>query len=158
MRQTTGRTKRRKHNPEILRFKKAARALGLEWRAVCAERDRLRELELDLRRDDDDIRRYGWILYSGAAAEPFWRGGFRRKFGSLMASGGDVDSIPRSDDLAQELRAICPQCASWSTEDIWDLLLSEYQPIKPITEHYEGAIYNLMLGADSERRAAGVPF
>lgn len=150
--------KTRKHSPDILRMKRAARALGIEWSAVCRERDRLREIEREQRREDDDMRRYGWELYAGPAHGAFWRGAFRRRFGRLIASGGDIDSIPRADDLAQELRAVCPQCAAWSTEDIWSLLLSDYQPILPIIEHYQTALDNLYFGLTRDRGAASVPF
>jgi hypothetical protein len=77
--------KRRKHNPTILRYKRAARALGLAWRDVTAERDRLRAHERLLREDDDTIRREAWIMCAGEQAAPWWRGAFQRKFADYCA-------------------------------------------------------------------------
>ena len=142
--------KRRKHNPEILRMKRAARNLGIPWREVTAERDRLRQHELMLRADDDEIRRQAWILCAGQSAEPFWRGGFQRKYRVLLRSGGDCDQVLNWDETCQELRSICPQVASWSSGDIWELVTSDYPQLADVMVHYNNAIARLAMGLATE--------
>ena len=134
---------RRKHNPVILRYKRAARALGLAWRDVTAERDRLRAHERLLREDDDTIRREAWIMCAGEQAAPWWRGAFQRKFAKLLREGGDCDQIDYWDELCQQLRSVCPSVSEWTSGDIFDLVCSDYPPLLDITEHYEQAIKNL---------------
>lgn len=135
---------RRKHNPEILRYKRAARALGISWCDVTAERDRLRAHERLLREDDDTIRREAWAMYAGEQAAPWWRGAFQRKFAKLLREGGDCDQVPGWDELCQQLRSICPSVAEWTSGDIFDLVCSDYPPLVDVTEHYENAIRNLL--------------
>lgn len=112
--------KKRKHNPEILRMKRAARNLGIPWREVTAERDRLRAQELQLRADDDDVRREAWTMLVGQQAAPFWRGGFQRKFAKLLRDGGDCDQVRGWDEVCQQLRNVCPSVNEWTSGDIAD--------------------------------------
>ncbi len=137
---------KRLHNPEILRMKRAARNLGIPWREVTTERDRLRAHELTQRADDDEIRRQAWILCAGQSAAPFWRGGFQRKYRVLLRSGGDCDSVRNWDETCQELRSVCPQVANWSSEDIWELVTSDYPPLADVMIHYTNALARLAMG------------
>ncbi len=88
---------KRPHNPELLRCKRAARALGIPWGAVTAERDRLRRVELEEREQADSLHRAAAVYFGGKGAAPFWRGFFRRKFAKLIAEGGDYTSVPGFD-------------------------------------------------------------
>lgn len=137
-------TKRRKHNPEILRMKRAARNLGIAWRDVTAERDRLRAHEILLRADDDEVRREAWTMLVGQQAAPFWRGGFQRKFAKLLRDGGDCDQVRGWDEVCQQLRNVCPSVSEWTSGDIWDLVTSDYPPLRDVMEHYENAIRNVL--------------
>ncbi len=148
--------KRRKHNPDILRMKRAARNLSIPWREVTAERDRLRAHELELRADDDEVRREAWTMLVGQAAAPFWRGGFQRKFAKLLRDGGDCDQVRGWDEVCQQLRSVCPSVSEWTSGDIWDLVTSDYPPLRDIMEHYENAIRNV-LGVTSAPVAAYDP-
>lgn len=136
--------KRRKHNPEILRMKRAARNLGIPWREITAERDRLRAHELQLREDDDLIRREAWSMMAGDQAAPFWRGAFQRRFAKLLREGGDVDQVRGWDEVCQQLRSVCPSVSEWTSGDIWDLVTSDYPPLRDVMEHYETAIRNVL--------------
>lgn len=140
----TLRKKPRKHNPQILRMKRAARNLGIPWREITAERDRLRAHELQLREDDDLIRREAWAMMAGKQAAPFWRGAFQRRFAKLLREGGDVDQVRGWDEVCQQLRSVCPSVSEWSSGDIWDLVTSDYPPLVDVMEHYETAIRNVL--------------
>jgi hypothetical protein len=137
---------KRLHNPDILRMKRAARNLGIPWREVTTERDRLRAHELTMRADDDGIRREAWIMVAGQAAEPFWRGGFQRKYRTLLSTGGDCDSVVGWDETCQQLRGVCPSVAEWSSEDIWELVISDYPPLADVMIHYTNALARLAMG------------
>lgn len=132
--------KRRKHNPEMLRMKRVARNLGIEWSEVCRSRDALREAELEARRDNDEVRRVAWTLAAGALAEPFWRGGFQRKYRKLLREGGDCSQVLNWDETCQELRSICPQVSELDSGEIWELVCSDYAPLLPMEVHYRNAV------------------
>ena len=132
--------KRRKHNPEMLRMKRVARNLGIPWSDVCRSRDMLREAELEARAPMDEVRRVAWGLVAGGAAEPFWRGAFQRKFGKMLRDGGDCDQVKNWDETCQELRSICPQVGELDSGEIWELVCSDYVPLRPIEEHYRNAV------------------
>lgn len=132
--------KRRKHNPEMLRMKRVARNLGISWSDVCKSRDALREAELAIRHDDDEVRRVAWGLVAGHAAEPFWRGAFQRKYGKMLRDGGDCDQVKNWDEVCQELRSICPQVSELDSGEIWDLVCSDYAPLLPMEVHYRNAV------------------
>lgn len=143
--QEKGRGKRRRkakrpHNPEMLRMKRVARNLGIDWSDVCKARDQLREAELAARADNDQIRRVAWELVAGQAASPFWRGGFQRKYRKLLREGGDCDRVVNWDETCQELRSICPQCQEWDSGEIWEFVCSDYPPLLPIDVHYRNAV------------------
>lgn len=139
---------KRKHNPELLRAKRAARALNIRWADVTRERNRLRQNELDQRGHEDEARKVAWGLWlklSGwsESHKAFWRSGFQRVYGAKLAAGADCDSIRHHDVVAETVRQNCPEFSSWETGDIWDLLLGEYPPLRPIWEHYQTALLRL---------------
>lgn len=143
--------RKRAHNPEIQRFKRVARNLRLPWADVCQQRDQLRALELEQRAHEDLARQTGWryfVAMNGWSKTqlPFWRNGFQRVFRGRMARGKDFTSIPRYDEIADGVREHCPELREWDTNDIFDLLLSEYPPLHPIELHYSNAIALLCRG------------
>jgi hypothetical protein len=149
-----GRKKRRKHNPELLRFKRAARALNIPWSEVTAERDRLRREELDEREHADAIHKAAAAYWGGPGAAPFWRGFFVRKFGRIIRDGRDYGSVPGFDQfVAEHCRARDGVVGEelnhesvtngWSCDDVWDLLTTERPPLRSIWEHYDQAIRRL---------------
>ena len=138
---------RRKHNPELLRLKRAARALNIPWRSVTAMRDGLRRSEVEEREQADSLHKAAAVFWGGQGALPFWRGFFRRKFAKLIASGGDCTSVPGFDDfVAQYFRAggeeINADCVTdgWSTDDVWALLVEERPPLRDVWELYDQAL------------------
>lgn len=139
-RKTSRRKAKRPHNPEMLRMKRVARNLGISWSDVCKSRDALREAELAARADADGIRREAWVMVAGAAAGPFWRGGFQRKFRTLLRDGGDCDQVKGWDEVCQQLRSVCPQCEEWSEGEIWEFVVSDYPPLLAVDVHYRNAV------------------
>jgi hypothetical protein len=152
----TRKAKRRKHSPELLRMKRAARALNIPWSHVTAERDRLRREELDEREYADSIHKAAARYWGGEGAAPFWRGYFLRKFGKLIREGGDYTKVPRFDEfVAQHFSpndVLGEQLNHDSTtngrtcDDAWDLLTDERPPLRSIWEHYERALFNIIEG------------
>lgn len=144
-------TKKRKHRPEILRMKRAARNLGIPWREVTAERDRLRAQELEERGPADALHRAAAVYWGGEGAAPFWRGFFRRKFAKLIADGGDCTSVPGFDMFVgqhfrsggEETNADCVT-NGWTCDDVWELLIEERPPLLDVIVHYEQAIRNVL--------------
>ena len=152
-------TQRRKHNPEMLRAKKFARLLGVPWSVVVEQRNKLQAIEREQRVADDEARQAGWhafVHFHGWSDSclPLWRCGFQRQYGSMMARGGDITNIPRHDEIAGSVRSQCPSFTDWSTEDIWELLLSDYPPLRPVGEHYRNAVALVAAGELS----SDVPF
>jgi hypothetical protein len=143
--------KRRKHHPELLRCKRAARALGIAWSDVTAERDRLRREELEEREQADSLHKAATAYFGGNGAAPFWRGFFRRKFAKLIASGGDYTSVKGFDEFVQQFEGVTDHTGAyvnagaevWSCDGAWELLIEERPPLKSIWEHYERAIVEL---------------
>lgn len=136
---------RRKRNPEELRARKFARLLGVPWREVIETRNQLQALEREQRQTDDEVRQAGWhayVHYMGWSIShlKFWRAGFQRVLGGRIARGADHTSIRYYDEIADSVRSQCPQVAEWDTADIWELLLSEYPPLRPVAEHYRNAV------------------
>jgi hypothetical protein len=147
-RRKTARSKRRKHHPELLRCKRAARALGIAWSDVTAERDRLRREELEQREQADSLHKAATEYFGGMGAAPFWRGFFRRKFAKLIASGGDYTSVPKFDSFVQQFEGVADHTGAyvnagaevWTCDYAWELLIEERPPLKSIWEHYDEAI------------------
>lgn len=146
--------KRRKHNPELLRCKRAARALKIPWSSVTAERDRLRRIELEERESADALHRAAAVYFGGRGAAPFWRGFFRRKFARLIESGGDYTSVPGFDlfvadyfrpagDMSNEAVNADDVTAGWSCDDVWELLTTERPPLRSVWELYSQAVVTL---------------
>lgn len=140
---------KRKHSPELLRIKRAARALNIPWARVTRERDRLRQNEVDQRGHEDEARQVAWSYWiarngwNRAAQMPWWRNGFTRLFGKKIAAGADYLAIRFADEIAGVVRESCPEFTEWSEGDIWDFLLSDYLPRRPVWEHYQHAILRL---------------
>ncbi len=145
------RRQRRKHSPELLRLKRAARALNIPWRDVTAERDRLRRAELDEREPADALHRAATLYFGGPGARPFWRGFFARKFRKLIASGGDYTTVRGFDSFLAEYESdnncgdIGPAYLnagreSWTCDSAWELLIEDRPPLRSIWEHYDEAI------------------
>ncbi len=141
---------KRPHNPELLRCKRAARALGIPWGAVTAERDRLRRVELEEREQADSLHKAAAVYFGGKGAAPFWRGFFRRKFAKLIAEGGDYTSVPRFDEfVADQFRAggeeINGESATngWTCDDVWELLIEDRPPLRSVWELYDQAVRTL---------------
>ena len=131
---------KRPHNAEMLRMKRVARNLGIEWSEVCKLRDDLRKIELEARRDNDEVRRVAWKLVVGDAGAPFWRGSFQRKYRKLLREGGDCSQVLNWDETCQELRSICPQVTEWDSGEIWEFVCSDYPPLLPMEVHYRNAV------------------
>jgi hypothetical protein len=136
---------KRKHHPELLRAKRAARALNVPWEAVTRERDRLRQNELDKRGHLDEARQAAWGSFIAlnrwsASQAAWWRNGFQRVFRKRIARGSDFTIIPRYDEIADSVRESCPEFSGHDEAAIWEFLLSDYEERKPIWEHYEHAI------------------
>jgi hypothetical protein len=152
--------KRRKHSPELLRFKRAARALNIPWSQVTAERDRLRREELDKREHADSLHKAATQYWGGSGAAPFWRGFFRRKFDKLIRSGGDYTKVRQFDEFVAQ--HFCPNDVlreslnhdsitnGRSCQDAWELLIEDRPPLRSIWEVYEEAIYNIIQGKAGE--------
>jgi hypothetical protein len=140
---------KRKHNPDLLRAKRAARALNLTWASVTRERDRLRQNQLDQRGHADEARRRAWefwVVRAGwnpATQFPFWRNGFIRLFGRKIAAGADYCAIRFADETAETVRCNVPEFSEWSTDDVWEFLLSDYPPRESVWPLYELAICRL---------------
>jgi hypothetical protein len=159
------RSKPRKHNPELLRFKRAARALNIEWSQVTAERDRLRREELDEREHADSLHKAATTYWGGEGAAPFWRGFFRRKFDKLIRSGGDYTRVPHFDEFVADHcadRSVVGEAlngehttSGWTCDAVWELLIEDRPPLRSIWEHYEAAIYNIIQGKAGE---SAMPF
>ena len=144
--------KKRKHNPEILRFRRIARALDIPWREVCQEKDRLAKEESMGREDNDYARQCAWIAHNtlngwSPSHNKFWRVGFRRNYGRRIATGSDYTSIPQYDLIADAVREECPEYREWETADIWEFLLDDYLAPRPVTDHYSNALASLAFEA-----------
>ena len=165
---------KRPHNPELLRCKRAARALGIPWSAVTAERDRLRRVELEEREPADALHRAAAVYFGGKGAAPFWRGFFRRKFAKLIAEGGDYTSVPGFDlfvagyyrpagDMSSEAVNAGDVTNGWSPDDAWELLIEDRPPLRSVWELYDQAVRTLaaqtlvdsQLGEAVERLTSG---
>jgi hypothetical protein len=152
--------KRRKHSPELLRMKRAARALNIPWSQVTAERDRLRREELDDREYADSLHKAATLYYGGQGALPFWRGFFRRKFDKLIRSGGDYSKVRgfdsfvaehwRPNDVVGEQLNGEYVTNGRTLDDAWELLIEDRPPLRSIWEVYEEAIYNIIQGKAGE--------
>ncbi len=165
---------KRPHNPELLRCKRAARALGIPWGAVTAERDRLRRIELEEREPADALHRAAAVYFGGEGAAPFWRGFFRRKFAKLIADGGDYTSVKGFDlfvagyyrpagDMSSEAVNADSVTNGWSLDDAWELLIEDRPPLRSVWELYDQAVRTLaaqalvdsQLGEAVERLTSG---
>lgn len=138
----------RKHNPEILRFRRIARALDIPWKEVVAEKNRLADLEQEQRQASDEARHCAWFAHcklNGWADThiPFWRAGFQRAYGKRFAKGADYTIVPQYDQIADSVRSQVPEFSAWETEDIFEHLLSEYNQQTPVITHYSNALADL---------------
>lgn len=146
------RSKREKlHNPAMLAVKKAARALGVTWADITAERDRLRAADIETREWSEDARKAAWAYWlhrSGRAksGEAFWRNGFQRAFAKRLAQGGDYTKIRFYDEIARAAVSAAPELTEWSLDEIWEMLLADYKPRADVGDLYETALANVLLG------------
>lgn len=156
----------RKHNPTMLAAKRATRALGVAWSEVCEERDRLRQAEADDRHYLEVARKTAWSYWRtrmgwSPSQESFWRNGFQRVFGRKMARGADYTVVRFHDEIAESVRCNVPELANDSTDDIWALLLSPYEPRTPVDSWYQLALANILHGrasVASVTQTAAAPF
>ena len=150
----------RKHNPEILRFKRIARAIGIPWREVCQERDRLTRLEREQRQSEDEARKTAWIAHNrlngwATSHDSFWRNGLYRAYRRRIERGADYTSIPHYDEIAASVREQLPEYREAETAEIFELLLGEYVGLRPVTVHYSNALAGLAM---AELATADAPF
>lgn len=144
-RRTKTRRVKRHRNVDELAARKFCRLFGVPWETMVDTRKRLQAAEDEQRAADDEARQAGWSAYLAYAGwsrshQPFWRSGFQRYLGPRFARGADLTSIPRYDEIADAVREACEGMRGWSTEDIWDLLLSEYPPRQDVGVHYRNAM------------------
>lgn len=142
---------KKKHNPVMLAVKCAARRLGIPWSEVCYERDRLRETEFEARDYMETARKVAWTFWRvkmgyAPSQDAFWRNGFIRLFSKRIARGCDYTAIRWHDEVAETVRANVPELANDSTAEIFDLLLSPYEPRTACDSWYRIALGNVLVG------------
>jgi len=107
-----------------------AKAAGVPWSWVIAACRELRAQEADAREHANEVRRHAWFLHASAAyAQPFWRIGFRTRFGRLV-DAHDYKRIPGYDTLHRELCCRFPEFADDDgCERLWSFLMAPYDPV-----------------------------
>lgn len=160
------RRRKRLHNETMLATKRACRALGVQWSEVCIERDRLRDAELGERDYMETARQIAWQSFCGVPPSDadglrawqrrvaFWRNGFQKRFGRKLARGADYLCIPNADLIAAAVRECVAEFANEETGEIFELLLSPYEPRTAVDSWYELALANVLTGRAS---VAAVP-
>ena len=139
---------KRKHNPEMLRAKRIARAVGIPWAVVTKRRDELREKERASRFYADSARETAWAAHNrlngwGESHNSYWRSGFDRYYGKRLANGSDYTCVPRYDEIADAVRESHEEWSNAELCDVWDFLLSEFEPLQPIEAIYQTAMGQL---------------
>lgn len=137
--------RKRKHNPEILRMKRVARAAEVPWSEVCKLRDMFIAQELETRERDDEARKVGWESFChwngwSAGHKFFWRSGFQRYFARRVNNGRDYTIIPHYDEIADSVRAQLPEFLEIETCEIYTLILSYYPKRGNVINHYGNAL------------------
>lgn len=102
---------------------------------------------LEQRDREEGPRKIAWGMFVGSnsGSAPFWRHGFRRRFGHRLANGADHTIIPGYDVIAQAVAAEYPE---WKDrcDELWEFLLSPYERRLTRMDFHEQAI---VLVADS---------
>jgi hypothetical protein len=132
--------------PEI---RAEAKRLGIPWEWVCKLKDQMIADEREKREIPELMRRAAWHSYVGGSSgsAPFWRHGFRARFKTLLAKGSDFTKIPCYDLVAAAVMEQLPGMFKGAhagdcgpVEEIWDFLLSDYQPWPPRENFYWRAL------------------
>lgn len=100
-----------------------ARQLGVTWSDVVSVANDI--AERDSANDIDSMRRRAaHLLCIGGA----WRSGLERLARTIRNNNQDVTNIPGSDTIAVDLRSEFEFLGARTTEDIFDMIFSDYQP------------------------------
>ena len=121
---------------KLAELKSEARRAGVPWSWVVDQKNELVRLEAEKRAHLVEARQAAWYSYVGrnSGSAPFWRHGFRARFGRRLQEG-DHTIIPCYDEIAAAVQEQVEQFRSFECEEIWELLLSDYEPWPP-REHF----------------------
>lgn len=130
-----------------------AKQLGVPWSWVLELKEELIQLASESRAPRVEARQEAWFCYVGrkSGSAPFWRHGFQSRFGRRLAQGSDYTIIPCYDEIADAVRQMAEEYSAWDSAEIWDFLLSDYEPWPPREHFYWEALHQI---AASQQRPA----
>lgn len=147
-------------DPILETIRREAKAGGVPWSWVIEACRELREQARDAREHANEVRRHAWFLYNGSRpwAWPWWRIGFRSRFGKLV-DDHDYKRVPGYDTLHQELCCRFPEFGDdGGCERLWAFLMAPYDPVprraKLMAQALESATRRLV----ERQEAEGVRF
>lgn len=129
-------------NATIKELRETASREGIPWKWVRDLKNELVRLEEEKRAATVRARQVAWWRYVGqnSGSAPFWRHGFAARFEHRIARGADYTIIPGYDEIAYTLRSTVGEYSEWETDDVWEFLLSDYEPQRPREVFYAEAL------------------
>jgi len=105
--------------------------LGIPFEVVRDCKAAIEEAERASREREWEIRQTAWSEAVGPGSWPFWRFGFRARWGRRYDER-DCTAIPQYDEIHQLVASRFPEFAEGDGEHrLFELLFSEYRPLTP---------------------------
>ncbi len=124
-------------------FRREARQSGLDWQAVQAAYEQIKQTERQRRERPNEIRATAWTMATASTPGcwPFWRHGFASRWGTRIARGADFTVVPGYDEIGQQIgTAFAEYADDDGTERLFEFLLSPYDRLPTREEMYRQAV------------------
>lgn len=129
-----------------------AKRRGVPWRLVLEVCKELRAEAAAAAEHSNRVRREAWTSYTARTpwAWPFWRIGFRSRFGKRV-DAADYKAVPGHDVLHQQIACQFPEFdGDDGCERLWAFLMAPYEPL-PKREALLGRALELAAAAVEDR-------
>jgi hypothetical protein len=115
----------------VTELRRDAKAHGIPWNYVRDEFDRLKAEMMETAWRDREPRIVAWHFHVGgkSGSAPFWRHGFRARFGRAWDKGADHTIIPRYDEMFELVASQFPEWEGRESEFFaWLMVPAEKLP------------------------------
>lgn len=146
--------------PTVAEIKAEARENHVPWATVREIAEAMIEAERESRGYDNEVRQFAWFLVTAhtPASQPFWRHGFRSRFGRRVEKHG-YEAIPRHDLIHMQVASQFPRFDTpTGIDDLFDFLFADYVPLTPRGEVYAAALAFALEEAEAAAADADIEF
>lgn len=134
----------------------ACRRSRIPFDVVKQIKEAMQEAERLSRAREFEVRQVAWRDAAGANCAPFWRFGFRARWGRKYDEA-DQTVVPRYDEIQQVVASEFPEYSGSDGEQkLWELLFSDYRKLTKPADLWNAAMKDARKQRRNRKAAATV--